>query len=265
MGKKLTDLERDTMEKQLIEYRKSSQLSQHEKNEVKPAEQNKSVQHADTDLNVKNARTDAVKEKSETEPNKKNGHKKPANGVAGQLKRERTAKLIRVIITIAVILLIICIVGCCGWKYYQSQDPHLLDTEALEGALPGKTQGEIEAELNKVVEDGKFNVAMSSLVAIDGDKGIVNIENVPGNKYLMQVDIIYTDPNSARETVIYKSGVIKPGYSIGEATMDSALPHIGDGEMTAYDAMATFHALDPETKREMGSTQLNIVLAYKNK
>ncbi|MEF9945029.1 MAG: hypothetical protein RR869_02540 [Lachnospiraceae bacterium] len=167
------------------------------------------------------------------------------------------------IILLVVILLGIGIYG--GWHYYLSHDPHAMDMEAFEGNLPGKSEAEIQADLNRIIKEGEFNVAMSGTVSIDGKKGKVNIENVSANHYFMQVDIVYTDEKSKKDTLIYQSGIIKPGYSVGEATMKESLPHHGDGKLTAYDAVATFHALDPKTKREVGATQINIVLAYQNK
>ncbi|MEG1304025.1 MAG: hypothetical protein RSD19_00420, partial [Oscillospiraceae bacterium] len=247
LGKKLTDKERELIERQLLEYKNNDRQSQ-------SAYGSQNSQKSDMDEPLEQNRNDAA------HPQSYHSYE-----VKGQLKRERRGKRLRVILIILIVLLLLGVGGCCTWKYYLSRDPHALDTEALEGSLPGKTQSEIEAELNRVVEEGKFNIAMSSVVSIDGEKGRVNIENVPGNRYLMRVDIVYIDPNTGKELVVYKSGIIEPGFCIGEATMDGTLPHAGDGDMTAYDAIATFHALDPETKREMGSTQLNIVLAYKNK
>ncbi|MEF9915877.1 MAG: hypothetical protein RR275_00555 [Lachnospiraceae bacterium] len=170
-------------------------------------------------------------------------------------------------VRLGILLLILILLGItifCGWRYYKSRDPHAMDMEAFAGSLPGKTEAEIQDELNRIIKEGEFNVAMSGTVSIEGKKGKVNIENIAANHYLMQVDITYTDPKTKEDTLVYQSGIIKPGYSVGEATMKEELPHGGEGKLTAYDGVATFHALDPKTKREMGTTQIRIVLAYHN-
>ncbi|MEG0911362.1 MAG: hypothetical protein RSF70_07235 [Ruthenibacterium sp.] len=184
--------------------------------------------------------------------------------IKAQLAHTRKSKMLRMVALAVLFALLLGFGSCFAWRQMH-RDAHAEDMEAFAGTLPGKTQAEIEADLNRIIKDSEFNVTMSSVVAIEGDKGKVNIENIAANHFLMQVDIVYTNPETAEQTVIYQSGVIKPGYSIAEATMKNTLPHGGDGDMTVYDAVATFHALDPDSKREVGATQLNLVLAYQNK
>ncbi|MEG1175895.1 MAG: hypothetical protein RSD62_04520 [Ruthenibacterium sp.] len=247
MSAKLSQQERDKLEAELVNYRRTMRQEPPERQAGHSAQKaaRLSQEHRST------TRGDIPKA--------------PCSAVKTQLRRTRRGKARRLLALILLVLLLLCLGGFCAWRYDKKHDPHAMDMEAFAGALPGKTETEIKADLNKIIQDGEFNVAMSSIVSIDGNKGKVNIENIAVNHYWMQVDLVYTDPATKKRTVIYQSGAIKPGYSIGEATMDATLPHTGDGAMTAYDAVATFHALDPETKREMGATQINIVLAYQNK
>ncbi|MEG0166772.1 MAG: hypothetical protein RR867_07565 [Ruthenibacterium sp.] len=188
-----------------------------------------------------------------------------AIAIKTQLKRTQKGKVMRLCVVALAVTVLLGIGGYLAWNASVGKDARAEDREAFAGTLPGKTEEEIKADLNRIIKDSEFNVAMSGIVNIKGDKGKVNIENIAANHFLMQVDIIYNDPKTAEQTVIYQSGIIKQGYSIGEATMQNTLPHGGDGDATAYDAVAVFHALDPETKREIGTTQINIVLAYQNK
>ncbi len=112
------------------------------------------------------------------------------------------------------------------------------------GQLDGKTKEEIQAELNRLVEEGMFNISIANIVflANGSSEGEFNIENSPANRYLMQVEISLADTGE----VIYTSGVLEPNYHIQYARLDKTLP------AGTYNCIATFHALDPETEEEVG-------------
>ena len=107
-----------------------------------------------------------------------------------------------------------------------------------------KTEAEIQAELDRTVEEGMFNISIASTVQFpDGrSPGELRIENVPGNRYNMQVDIARSDTGE----VIYSSDILEPNYHIQYAKLDQSLP------AGTYNCVATFHALDPETDDEIG-------------
>lgn len=114
----------------------------------------------------------------------------------------------------------------------------------LLGQLDGKSEEEIIAELNRVVEEGMFNISIANVVRLQtgNSEGEFNIENSPANRYLMQVDISLADTGE----VIYSSDIIEPNYHIKYAKLDTVLP------AGTYNCVATFHALDPETEQEIG-------------
>lgn len=121
-----------------------------------------------------------------------------------------------------------------------------------KGQLEGKTEAEIQAELDRIVEEGMFNISIASVVQFaDGtSEGELRIENVPGNRYLMKVDITRDDTG---ETV-YTSDMIEPDYHIQRDTLDVDLP------AGTYPCTAVFTAYDPETESEVGKAAAQITL-----
>ena len=84
----------------------------------------------------------------------------------------------------------------------------------------------------------------------------VKIENIPGNQYDMQVDLVIQG-GDYDGLVIYSSNLIRPGFSVetGSVKEDVDLP------VGLYDAMAVFSAIDPETQEPVGKTQAMVILA----
>ena len=154
---------------------------------------------------------------------------------------------------VAVILIVLLAVGgvFALWLFWpRTKSQFELDREALEGFLPGRSQQEIEDELNRIIDKGRFNVAINPTpVVVDGKINIM-IENVPANNYFMQVDVFFSTNEGPRK--IYSSGIIKQGYFIEEASTDIKL---APGEYNGY---AVFHALHPETLEEIGLTQATL-------
>ena len=128
----------------------------------------------------------------------------------------------------------------------------LFDPSAKTGQAPYKTDAEMQAELDRVVEEGMFNISIASVIQFDaGDApGTAYIENVPGNRYDMRVSIT----EDATGETVYESGVLKPNQSIEDITLTHAL----DAGM--HDATATFVALDPVTHEETGKAAAKVTL-----
>lgn len=126
------------------------------------------------------------------------------------------------------------------------------DDSAKTGNLPGKTMDEIQAELDRVVEEGMFNISISAEVFFeDGSKeGAVRIENVKANPYYMQVTITLDDTGET----IYESKIIKQEQYIEKIKLNKDLPQ-GN-----YSATAVFTALDQTTFDAVGTAAAKITL-----
>lgn len=161
------------------------------------------------------------------------------------------------------LILVLVLAGGTGvllWKRSapQPKSQYELDANALAGFLPGRSQEEIEAELNRIIEKGFFNVSINPTPVIETDKTMnLNIENVPANHYLMQVNVYLLDKNN-KETLLYRSGIIKPGFHIGTVTVSGNLPAPGQ-----YNGRADFSALYPDTQENIGQTSATMLITVK--
>lgn len=124
------------------------------------------------------------------------------------------------------------------------------------GQLDGKSQEEIQAELDRIVEEGMMNISIASVIEFEngGAEGEVKIENSPANRYLMQVQIALQSTGE----VIYTSEILEPNYHIQYATLDTNLP------AGVYPCTATFTALDPETEEVVGSAGAQVTITVLN-
>ncbi|MBR6525268.1 MAG: hypothetical protein IKT57_04800 [Clostridia bacterium] len=160
-----------------------------------------------------------------------------------------------VILLICLLLLIMAGVGTYFWYMGQQKaafELYQFDTEALEGRIQQMTEEEIQAELNRVVEEGMFNISIASSIVFDGPggQGQARIENIAANRYHMQVDIFLTDTWEK----IYSGKLIRPGYSVEYITLDKQLP---PGE---YDVTAIFSAITQEEMQLFGQAGAQIKL-----
>ena len=128
----------------------------------------------------------------------------------------------------------------------------LFDPTAQTGQAPYKSEEEMQAELDRTVEEGMFNISIASNIQFaDGtSSGTAYIENVPGNRYNMQVTI--TDEGTG--DMLYESGVLAPNQFIEDITLAKDL------DPGAYEATATFKALDPTTYDEIGQAAAKITI-----
>ena len=112
------------------------------------------------------------------------------------------------------------------------------------GQLEGKTDAEIQAELDRVVEEGMFNISVASVVEFENGsaEGDLRIENVPGNRYLMRVTLVRNDTGQQ----LYQTDIIEPDHHIQRDALDVVLP------AGSYECTALFEALDPETEEQVG-------------
>lgn len=140
--------------------------------------------------------------------------------------------------------------GVLVWRLVpQHKSQYELDADALAGFLSTHTQEEIEAELNRIIEKGRFNISVNPTVTVQKDgTGNFMIENVPANHYWMQVTVYYQGRDGT-ERELYRSGIIRQGYYIEEAEITGKLPAPG-----VYNGRAVFAAVLPESDEEIGQS-----------
>ena len=172
---------------------------------------------------------------------------RPSAKAEGEGQGART-KRIAIIAGIVVVLLALAL----GIWWFAGGHDDFFDANALEGQAPYKTPEEMQAELDRIVEEGMFNISIASIIQFDEgtQPGKAYIENVPGNRYLMQVTITLDDGG---ETV-YETKAIKPGQYIEDITLSKDL------DQGTYPATATFTAYDQESHDEVGQAAAKVTL-----
>ena len=157
------------------------------------------------------------------------------------------------LIVLAVLLL--CAIGFGLWFFLlrdTGYERYEFDTDAMAGRIQTMTEEEIQAELNRVVEEGMFNISIASAIVFEAPdaEGEARIENVAANNYHMQVDIILDESG---ETV-YSSKLIQPGYSIENIKLSEKL------EPGEYEATAIFSAITKNDMKLFGTAGAQIKL-----
>lgn len=178
------------------------------------------------------------------------GAEAPAPAAA---KKKRTTRIV-----IAVVAVLVVVAAAFGiWQLASGGMDSFFDSNAMEGQAPYKTPEEMQAELDRIVEEGMFNISIASVIQFDNGTapGKAYIENVPGNRYLMQVTItLDTDDPAQAGDVVYETKAIKPGHFIEDITLTKDL------DQGTYPATATFTALDAETHEEAGKAAAKVTL-----
>lgn len=170
-----------------------------------------------------------------------------ADATAANTKRGgRTALVVIGVVVLALAIWILVWLFACNGS-------SIFDATAQTGQAPYKTAEEMQAELDRQVEEGMFNISIASVIQFEDGaaSGTAYIENVPGNRYNMQVAITDDDTGD----VLYESGVLKPNQFIEDITL------IEDLEPGTYPATATFKALDPTTQEETGSAAAKVTIS----
>lgn len=152
------------------------------------------------------------------------------------------------------VLAAIALVALCLLAFRACSDagPEGRDPNASLGQLAGKSDAEIQAELDRMVREGMFNISIASQIDYaDGtEPGEVRIENVPGNPYLMKVTVARDDTGEA----VYSTGIIEPNSHIQSAPLDVDL------DAGTYPCTATFYALDPLTEEQVGQASAAVTV-----
>lgn len=180
--------------------------------------------------------------------------KPPRKGKPKKKKKKRASRKWLILLLILLLLLILIGGGILVYKINQKREfeRYQFDTEAMAGRIQMMTEEEIQAELNRVVEEGMFNISIASAIVFESpeSEGEARIENVAANNYHMQVDIILDESG---ETV-YSSKLIQPGYSIGNIKLSEKL------EPGEYEATAIFSAITKDEMKLFGTAGAQIKL-----
>ena len=170
-----------------------------------------------------------------------------AHQPAGKPKSFYVAVIVAILALIAVAVLAFALFSHNG----AGRDPN-----AAVGQLEGKTQEEIQAELDRIVEEGMFNISIASTVQLaDGaSEAELRIENVPNNPYLMKVELARDDTGET----IYTSGMIEPNHHIQKAKLDVDL------DAGEYPCTAVFYAYDKNDEQLVGQAAAKLTGLVEN-
>lgn len=171
------------------------------------------------------------------------GHNKKNNKESGNRR-----KWICGILAVLLLLVLIWLLHSC-----RAEPVHeFFDPSARTGTLPGRSEKEIQGELNKVVEEGMFNISIASVVTVDenGADAMARIENIAANHHHMKVTITL---DGEREP-IYESAGIAPGQYIEHVKLNRTL------SAGTYSATALFTAYDMENLLQAGQAAAKITI-----
>ena len=165
------------------------------------------------------------------------------------------------LLKIAVVLLLVFVLllgGALCWFLFLKPDSDddaikggQRESEALQGTIQRMSDEEIQAALDKVVEEGMFRISIASnIIAMEGGKAELRIENNPDNRYVMQVSIFLDETGEE----IYSTDLIDPGYYIQEAALDK---YLLPGE---YEVTAVFTAYYPDSADIVGRAGAQVML-----
>lgn len=122
----------------------------------------------------------------------------------------------------------------------------------MAGRISRMSEAEVQEELDRVVDEGMFNISIASAIIVDPqtNEGTANIENIAANRYFMQVDIFRDDTGEK----LYSSKLIKPGYSIATIQLEETL------EPGEYPATAIFSAITQDEMKLYGTAGAQITI-----
>ncbi len=165
-----------------------------------------------------------------------------------QSQEQNNKKKNKIIVVVIVFLLLLSLLVYYFFSYR---------SDVLQGEIDWdqpRASRDLQAEIDKAVEQGMFNVFMNTNVVFkDGQsKGNMMIQNIETNRYPMYVEIYHDN------TLLYKSDIIEPGYKIEEAKLDTPL------SKGTYDCTAYFYVTDNNKEEVQNKIGLNIKITVNN-
>lgn len=177
---------------------------------------------------------------------------------SGQPKKKHTAAIIAIIVAVLVLIF----GGIYFFALRPADDLANLENQikAELGQLDNKSNEEVEAALNEIIEEGTIRVSinMNPAFATGDSKGTLQIENHPNNLYNLRCVITADVDGDGNEEELYNSGLMPVNSHIQEDVLEMDLDK---GE---YDATATFTAYDVDTDAEIGQVMAQIRISVLN-
>lgn len=166
----------------------------------------------------------------------------------------------RLLLIVLIVLLVAMAAVLCVLLLSPPKDTSggvFFDPNAQTGVMPGKSEEERKAELDKIVQEGMFNISIASVVVVesDGVSARLRIENIAANHHHMSVSIRL----DGSEQTVYESGGLSPGQYIDNGRLSKKL---APGE---YNATAVFTAHNMDTLEEEGTAAAKIRLVVLSK
>ena len=177
----------------------------------------------------------------------------PANNQNQKPEKKDSNKRLLVVLILLLLLLIGLVVGFVVVPALRGSGKNsFFDPNAKSGNLPGLTEEEIQAELDKIVEEGMFNISIASVVTVENGQADIRIENIAANHHNMTVAITLDGDDEP----IYQSAGLAPGQYIETAPLTRTLD---PGEYTAT-ALFTAYNLDTLAQEGQAAARITIIV-----
>lgn len=174
--------------------------------------------------------------------------------------KKRKKLLIRIAAGVAILIALLLVLHQFGYiRFPWDKKPELIvsgdllpDLKGEDGALPGMSQEELLAQMQRVADAAQFSYKINARPVFEtgSSKGDWNIENPNYNAYPIAVQVTLDDTGE----LIFDSGGILPNQHIAKAKLEKVL------KAGTYPATATIHIYHPETHKEAGKTQAGLII-----
>ncbi len=165
-------------------------------------------------------------------------------------KRKKIIVFVVIIIALIIVALVLLLKSCNNTRVITTEVPAIGD--AVEGHLPGMSEEEIMAQMQRAADASYFSFKINAEPAFEkpNSKGNLEIENPSYNVYPLAVKI-YRDDTSQ---LLYDSGLILPNHYIQSAELDVKLP------AGVYKCTADILAYDIDAQKYLGKSQAGITI-----
>ena len=168
-------------------------------------------------------------------------------------KNKQYLNKLKVLIGFIIVIISLCIIFILN---KQKINVNVQGGILQEGIIPGYTEEEIKAIMQRQADESTFSFEINSRpIFKDGkSEGNLRIANPPYNKYAINVEIKLDSSGKS----VFNSGNIKPNHYIEYAKLTKKLKA---GE---YDATAIINAYDTETGEFKGTSAAKLVIKIEN-